>query len=67
MRKVEELVKAINYRIDQLNIFNDQLTELNKNSDKKDLMHIFFENEARINELTTLLEYLYGPDKSNEA
>lgn len=62
MKTIEELVKAINYRLEQLELFNQQLVDLNKNDDA-DLMHIYFENEARMSELNSLLEFINSKKK----
>lgn len=57
MKTAEQIVKAISHRIDQLDKFNEQLIVLQETK-QQDLMHIYFENEARLNELVTLLEYI---------
>lgn len=56
------MIKAIEYRMNQLELFNQQLVDIkSKSGDDTDLMHIYFENEARLNELSTLLEYIKTP------
>lgn len=62
MRTTEDIVKAIQFRMNQLETLNQQLIEI-KSSKKAEegLTHIFFENESRLNELSTLLEYIQTP------
>lgn len=64
MKTVDETIKAIKYRMNQLEIFNEQILEISQNGkeESKSLKHIFFENEARLNELSTLLEYITNPE-----
>lgn len=57
MRTVPEIVKALKYRINQLEVFNERMIELQKEGDR-DLLHVFMENEARLNELHILLDYV---------
>lgn len=59
MRTSEEMLRAIRYRINQLETFNTQLIDINQENDE-DLLHVYMENEARLSELNSLLEYLIG-------
>lgn len=57
MKNIEQILKALNNRIDRLEEYNDQIVKLAENSNN-DIMHLFFENEARISELIALLDYI---------
>lgn len=57
MKTPEQIVKALKYRIKQLEMLNDSLIASQKETDK-DLLYVFMENEARLNELIALLEYI---------
>jgi len=57
LKNIEQILKALNNRIDRLEEYNDQIVKLAENSNN-DIMHLFFENEARISELIALLDYI---------
>ncbi len=68
MKTIEAAIRAIEYRLNQLLTLNEQLVEIqNTKSDDVDIMHVYFENEARINELSTLLEYIKTTKVSKNA
>lgn len=65
-KTIEQVIKAINFRLNMLETFNKELSSITITSnDGEGLMHIYFENEARMSELSSLLDYIQSEKDDN--